>query len=180
MTEQTATETQDIEIDARQSRFQTSVEAQLICNRLSKAEVGESISYFELSEIVGFDVQIKRGPMDTARRICEREPQKIVFGVVFNEGLKRLNDTEIVATGNNAIRHIRKTARRAGQRIIKVDFETLPNVEKVKHNTFLGMLGVLRQMMTKKSILRLENATAEAAKRLPNRDVLQLFENGKG
>ena len=101
------------ELNPKRSKFQTSIEAQLLYNRLCKVGVGEMIPYPVMSEIAGFDVQTRRGPMDTARRMCERE--KIVFGVVFDEGLKRLNDTEIVQTGHGAIDHIRKTARRAHQ-----------------------------------------------------------------
>jgi|GEM_PF-3934064 len=77
---------------------EVSADARLLYQRLAKMEVGDFVSYKELREIIGRDVQNEaRGYLNTARLMCEREESK-TFGVIINEGLKCLNGSEIVNT----------------------------------------------------------------------------------
>lgn len=114
-----------------------SIDAQVIAERLAKCEIGGEVSYSELNKIINRDVQVKaRSVLDTARRM--------VFGVIMNVGLRRLNDVEIVGTGQHTIDHIRKTSKRGAVRLGCVkDFNSMPTEARIKHNAALSTLGTL-------------------------------------
>ena len=112
-----------------------SIEAQLLRDHL-KAHMGvDLVTYAALSEIAGRDVQrAGRGPLDTARRILQRE-DNIVFGVVRGEGLKRLSDPEIVKAGHASVAATRRTARRGIRKLACADYANLDNGDRISHNT---------------------------------------------
>ena len=167
------------EVNPRKTRFQVSVETQQIYERLAKCAIGETIPYAELTKLIGGDVQDEaRGYLTTARKQLMRE--KIVFGVIYGEGIKRLTDQETVESGQEGIAHIRKHALRTARRVVAIqDFEALPNTVKVRSNTLLSTLGALALCSHPKTVARIGNKVREAAAKLPSRKVLALFANGE-
>lgn len=155
---------------------ETSIDAKLLYQRLRKAEIGEFIPYSELSEIIGQDVQKKgRGFLTTARRMCEREDKK-TFGVVINEGLKLLDNGEIIGTAEFSVRHIKRTSRRSIKRLSCIeDLSTLENGEKIRFNTFASILGVMATMGQERSIRKIQNKVQETQERLPYAKTLEAF-----
>jgi len=70
---------------------EASADARLMYQRLAEMDIGDFVTYEELNGIIGRDVQKEgRGFLNTARSMAEREDGKI-FGVVINQGLKRLD-----------------------------------------------------------------------------------------
>ncbi len=155
---------------------QTSIDARLLYERIAALNVGDSISYKELSALIDRNVQEDgHGVLRTARRMAERE-DRIVFDVVIGEGLRRLNDSEIVDTGDRAVSRIRRGARRAANTISAVsDFNTLPNEKKVKHNTMLSILGTIAAFVRPKTVLRIESAVSGNSGKLSVGDTLKAF-----
>jgi hypothetical protein len=153
-----------------------SADSRLVYNRLKAANVGDTIPYAELSQIVGRNVQTTaRSTLDTARRMAMRE-DRYVFGVSANVGLVRLDDCSIVDFGSTgavrARRAIRKSARVLG---CVADFNAMPNDKKIQHNAMLSLYGALYEAVKPSGIAKVELAVDKASGELPMRKTLELF-----
>ena len=155
---------------------QISIDAQLLYERLVKAEVEEFISYSELSQIIGRNVQTDaRCMLNTARRKAHRE-NKIIFGVVFGKGLKRAKDEEIAMSGTASIRKISREARRRLKIITCVqDFDSLSDAAKLRHNTDAALLNCFQGMTQNNNIKKLEAKVSEVGNKLPLVKTLEAF-----
>lgn len=153
-----------------------SVDAKLLYQELVKIEVGAEITYATLTACVGRDVQHSaRGSLNTARRMAERD-KNIVFGVVRNTGLKRLDDIEIVGTGASVRSHIRKAARKGARRILRVnDYAGLPQEQRVQHNAYASLFGAISEIASPSNLARVSEAVEKAEKELPLKKTLELF-----
>jgi hypothetical protein len=132
------------------------------------------ITYSEMSDVAGVDVQEKRGVLTTARNVVHREAG-LVFGTVIGQGVKLCTSAEIVGIGDHALRHVRKTTGKAIRKMASVKFEELSSVDQVRHNTTVSFLGAMRLMTNASSRKRLEGAVAAKQARLEVRDTLNLF-----
>ena len=157
-----------------------SIETTLLVERLQRVEVGELVLYKELGEICGRDVQLRgRCSLTSARRICQRD-RRMVFEAVVNEGVRRLDDGGIVATGAVNLKRIGRKARRGVTTLACIaDFDALPDAAKVDHNTSMSLMGALGQMTKKRNVERLREGVANAQARLPLSKTLEMFGNGK-
>ncbi len=145
---------------------EVSIETRLLYQRLVRAEIGEVINYKELTEIIGRPAQEGgRGVLSSARRMAIRE-NKVKFGTITNVGLKRLNDSEIVAGTEHRLRHIGRTARR-GLKDLACATGELSHEDVVKHNTGATLLAMLLETTRPHKIKRLEGAVATAQDQLP-------------
>lgn len=155
---------------------EVSADARLLYQRLAKMDVGDFVSYKELGEIIGRDVQNEaRGYLNTARLMCEREENK-TFGVIINEGLKCLNGSEIVNTAAFSIGHIKRTSRRSMRRLRCIeDLSALGNDEKIKLNAYASILGVMATMAKQKNIRKIEAKVQETQEQLPYVKTLDAF-----
>ena len=126
------------------------VDAAIILARLKSAKPGDVISYNEMSELIGRNVQKEaRYIMETARRHAKKD--RIYFGVVTNEGLQRLDDSGKVKAGSGMLGKIRRTSRRAAQTLAAVEnFSELPNELKIAHNTALSVYGIITQATSRR------------------------------
>src|SRR5690606_7840323 len=85
---------------------QKSIDAQIIERHLETAEVGQLVTYVELSQLVGRDVQKKdRHLLETAKRALLR--RGMVFEAVRGEGVKRVTDDENITNRQRDFAHIR-------------------------------------------------------------------------
>jgi len=160
----------------KKSIREASADARLLYQRLAKMNVGDFISYQDLGEIIGRNVQQEgRGFLNTARLMAEREDGK-TFGVIINEGLKCLNSGEIINTAAFSIGHIKRTSRRSMKRIACItDLSTLPNDEKIRLNTYASILGVMSVMAKGSSIKKIEARVQETQEQLPYVKTLEAF-----
>ncbi len=166
------------EIVTRRPRFRISPETRMLADRIASLEVGETITYKELSSLVGEDVQKSAGgALRAARRMCQRDKQ-IVTDPVTNVGIIRLSDNETVASGDSVMRKIRRAARRGIDRVSAVSrFDDLPNESKIRHNALMSGFGVVAAFMKPKSIKKIEGAvnTAQTGQ-LPIGRTLEVFQ----
>jgi hypothetical protein len=155
---------------------EASVETRLIYQRLSGMNIGDFVSYSDLNELVGRNVQKEgRGYLKTARSICERDDNK-AFGVVLNEGLKCLNSKEIINTAEFSIGHIKRTSRKSLKKVRCInDLEQLPNDEKIRLNTYASILGVMATMAKGSNIRKIEARVQETQEQLPYVKTLEAF-----
>lgn len=155
---------------------EASIDTRFLYQRLAQMSVGETITYKELNDIIGSDVQGQaRSALTSARKICERENNK-TFGVIYNEGLKCLADEEIVNTSVAAVEHIRRTSRRTIRRLGCVqNFNALENDDKVRFNTYTSILGVMATMTKSNNIKKIEAKVQETQEQLPYTKALEAF-----
>jgi hypothetical protein len=156
-------------------RFEASLDARILYDRLSKAEVGDTLTYKELSDLIGRDVANgARGVLNTARRMAIRE-DRIVFGVITAEGLIRLGDSDIVAAQETQISRVRRLSRRALRSLACAKFENLDNDKRVEFNTRMAHLGTLAALSSGRAIKRIEAKVRETGQPVALNATLELF-----
>jgi|6_EtaG_2_1085325.scaffolds.fasta_scaffold00659_14 hypothetical protein len=176
--------------ETKHSIFEISVEARLLYARLKEVSIGEVILYTELAAIGGRPMKTDEdtgklidrrfplelyGALSTARRRAQKD-DGIILDAVYGEGLKRLNDHEIVGTSQRYIDGTRRASRRASKRLACVaDFDSLPAEDKVHHNTFMSLFGALAVITRAKSVKKLEGHVQQAHEQLPLVKTLEAF-----
>ena len=155
--------------------FRVSVDTMALYDRLKKAAVGEVVSYAEMNKIIGANVQLAgRGKMESARKMLERE--RVAFGVIFNEGLKRLNDLECVGTGTQTMTRIKHMATRGARKLACVrEFDAMPEAERIRHNALVSTIGAINLFAKEKSIKVIEGSVEKQQAKLPIQRTLELF-----
>lgn len=146
--------------------FIASADAKTLADLMRDVPAGGMLHYEDMSAAINRDVTKDRGAMDTARAIVQRE-NRIVFDVVTKVGFKRLIDTEIVNLGDRARTKVRRLAKRTSRAIVCVDYDAMPREAQIKHNTALSMLGVMQELGTEKSFIKLQNHVEKAGAELP-------------
>lgn len=155
-----------------------SVDARLLYERMKQAQFGDVVEYHELTNIIKRNVQNSGyGAMQTARRRCLNEDM-IVFDVIENVGLKRLNPAEIANCGESFVQRAKRVSRK-GIRVISAittdQFSALSNEDKVQHNTYRSVLGVIEHMSKPAAVKKIEGAVAREQAALPLIKTLELF-----
>ena len=155
---------------------QLSIEARLLHMRLKEVKIGERISYEELKVVASADVRKgARSALRTARLIAQRDDQ-IVFECLKGEGLVRLDDKQIVATGDGALRRMGRLCRRSAKTMTCVNWGKLSNDDRIRHNTRLSMLGAVERMTRPAGIRKLEATVGtDQAGQLPVGRTLEAF-----
>ena len=127
-----------------QSR-EINVDARILLGRLKKANVGEVLTYQELSDLIGRDVQHgARHILVSARRWAAKD--RIIFGSVTGKGIQRLDDEGKVKAGAGHLDRIRRESRRASRTLASVDdFSSLSNESRIRHNMAMSVFGIIQQ-----------------------------------
>jgi len=156
------------------------IDTQILYDRLKQVPEREEIAYSVLSALIDRNVQGNaRSNLQSARRMLLHN-DGILFGVVFNCGLVRLDDQSKAVAGRASIDKIRREARRGMKKTTSVvDFDALPNDLKIRHNTDLSVLGMLHFASKPKQMARLENKIGDVGQRLSVGRTLELFHSEK-
>lgn len=138
--------------------FSKSLETTQIEKELRKAEIGETISYKQLSEVLGRDVrQWCRNNLQSARRILSSEGYE--FGVVLNVGLKRLAPNEVVDTNAVFTEKIRRTTKRGLKRLSHVVLDDLDDEHRTRLNAQAAHLQFLSHVAKPNAAKAIEKAS---------------------
>ena len=158
------------------SNFILSIETKQLLERLMKVEVGELITYKEMTEIVGRDVRKDgSGIMYSAKRKALNDCQ-IVFITITNKGLKRASDEEIANSGASVIHKIRRTSHKGKKVLYAVnDFSALTNESKISHNAYASFLGAIDLITRPKKIVALQEMVREESDSINVTKTLELF-----
>lgn len=154
-----------------------SVEVRLLTERLRLLEPDEFISYIEMSEVVGQDIQAHRWILSSARNRILRQ-DGIVTGCVHGEGIKRYVDAQIHSISEAMLVSTRRRIRKTIRQLVAADYDLLSDDEKATHNTHLSILGVLHQFTKPKTIRRIEAAVGQTLEQLPLSKTIELFGQG--
>jgi hypothetical protein len=137
-------------MEGKKSIPELSVDARILYDRLRKATTGEVIEYSELSALIGRDVRAVRYLLATAIKMAERE-DAITFGAVHGIGIKRLDNAGILAVSESNIEAIGRKARRTDRKLGNCDYDSLAEVDKVRHNVMRAVVNAAAVAVSKKS-----------------------------
>lgn len=158
---------------------QVSIDGQVLTKRLAEINPGETITYGEMSNLIGRDVR-KEGhsALVCARKYLLRDYQA-VFESVMGVGLKRLVDNEIAKIGSHYLRRINKMSSRGIEKLSAVDWNNLDNESKIRHNTDMSALAVQKELSSPRKLKSIEQVVITANRRLPIGETLAIFGAGK-
>ena len=153
--------------DTHRAIPEVSIDTQMLESALLIVGVGDVVSYGQLTDVIGRDVQTEaRHHLASARRRVLRS-HRMVFEPVLNVGLKRLDDAGKIAAGRWHIKRSRNQARYAQTKATAIDnFDALPNELKVEHNVIVAQAGVLRHMTSSRSVEKLKGSFQTTQKEL--------------
>lgn len=123
-----------------------SADIQALVARLNRLEMGELVTYADLSEAIGRDIRSRRYLLATA--CAHLLKQRKVFACVTNTGMRRLTDSEIVENSLYAFRRIRRMTKRSAMRLTSANWNELSHTERQQHNLHLSVLGAIAHAAT--------------------------------
>ena len=131
-------------------------DVQAIVDAMNELKIDETITYEELTEIVGRDIRNHRYIMTQARNrlLLNRK----IFGCITNVGYKRMNDSEIVESSHGIIHSIHNKARKQVKSLTAVDWQSLTNNNRVNLNIHISVLGAIAHATTPSTIAKLSPA----------------------
>lgn len=169
---------QEIVTKKNRLAFQTSIETRLLYDRLRKLEVEEVVTYEELSEVIGLDIQKEAwAALSSARRMILRD-DNIVCDPVRGFGIKRLSDKEANATGSHTLLRVRRMTDRGVKKVLAADYDNLDDEDKTRRNATLSAFAVVKLMAKAKSLDRIAAANTTSGE-LPIARTLELFKGPK-
>ena len=160
------------------SRFQISVDAQILCDKILeyKDRPGDIITYAELSQIIGRDVQREaRSLLTTARRRVMAD-HNILVDVVPGVGIITLDESQKARTWRSSAERVRRETGRAIRRLATVDYARLSREDQTEVLTGQSFAGAIAQAASAKQIKRIEARVQEGSRKLPSAVALGLTE----
>lgn len=158
--------------------FQARADTRFIVQRLRETQVGETVPYDELCDLISKPRDKLRNPLRSARAILLREDQ-MAFGVIRDRGLRRLNDKEIVGTSGTTAKKIRSAARRGVKTLTAVaDFSALTRDDQMRHSASVSIFAAVAEMTTEKSLARVGTVVGPVQGALPIGETLDAFREG--
>lgn len=154
--------------------FNATVETRLIYQELAKANIGDVIEYERLSEITSRQLETIRPNIQSAMRMALRN-HDMVFAAVRGDGIKRLDDSEIVADGSAAIIRLRRRARRNLERQSKANFDNLSRPEQMRLSAEMSINSAVAMMTRESSVKKIEAKADPKRLGLPIRETLSMF-----
>lgn len=141
---------------------------------LRSADVGDVVSYEDMSKKLGRDVRVHcYSNLQSARRALETE--SLFFGVIPNEGLKRLTNDEAVVASSDYTRRARSAARRGMRHLAYVPFADLSNEKKQQHLTLSAQLGAIQLFSGSKAADKISKRVGQTSHVLAVGETLNLF-----
>ena len=138
--------------------FHLSHESTLLIALLRKMNVGDVLSYEEINEAIGGDVQrAQRFALSTARKRLMLEDQ-IHFGTIIGVGIKRLDDHGAVESLDIDVSRVRSGARRVHRKTRLIDMVNLAAAERAKVAMVQTLSAVIERSTSNKSQDRLLQA----------------------
>lgn len=149
----------------------TSLDAKVLSEKLIELSVGDSISYSDINELIGRDIQKNRHILATARTIARRE-KGYLFDCISNFGVKRLSDSEIVEIESVRPFSRIKSAVKKGLQNVQCA-KDISNTDRIKQNATISMLGTIA-LFTKSNAGEIVRHKTEFAP-IATSKVLELF-----
>jgi len=151
---------------------EVSAGARLIHARLAKANVGDVVTYEELSKAAKVNVLQHRGLIKTARNLARRQ-HNMIFSPVIGVGLKRLDDVGIAKDVHRDKKSIHRKAERSIRKVECVqDLAAMPAKDRTDLLVTASCLGAIAHASHGRTAKKLESKVQDATKQLPLAETL--------
>ena len=161
-------------METKRGIAEKSTDTLIVEHRLRSAEIGDVVSYAELSKLLGRDVREHcRGSIGTARKTLISE--SVFFSTISGEGLKRLNGEEAVNSSDSFVARARSATRRGLNLLRHVQFAELSEDAKQKHLATSSQLGAMHLFSSSKAARKIETRVKAAGTEIPIGETLKLF-----
>jgi hypothetical protein len=151
------------------AQFEMSADARFLRQKLHEMKPGETVSYADLTALIGKSVTGNFSALQTAKRSLLKEGY--VFSPVRGEGVKRLTDADVVAQDD--ITPIRRHARRIGKKLSTVSYEQLNPAQQLQHTAKASIVGMVAAVATEKAVEKIEKAATGRSGELPIGETLK-------
>lgn len=151
------------------AQFEMSADTRWLRQRLHEMSPGDFVSYAELSEKIGKPVTGGYSALQSARRHLIKEGY--VFSPIRGEGMRRMTDSEVVATDD--IAPLRRHARRVGTKLSAVSYDQLTAPQQLYHTTKSSIVAVVATITTECAVKKVEKAAGGMAGELPIAETLR-------
>lgn len=154
----------NVEVNPKRAIGARHVDTELLVKRLAKAQMGDVITYAELSAIIGSNIQneINRTRLASARDIMLAE-NKIAFDVVRNQGLVRMNDENLSEHHKPVAAKIRRAAKKGIKTMLCAKTEDLSPEKQRAFSAGLSVLGAVQLFTSTKNVLKLADSLKPSA-----------------
>lgn len=163
----------------KRAPFQQSVSTGLLIAALKRLGYGETLSYQALSDIAGERIDGTSQTLRTARHRVE-EDFEIVVECIPGVGVQRLNDAEIVESGADGLRRIRRKAQRTGRRVMTAAFDKLTMAERQRQAAISAVAAVVAHETKPKAIERIAAGLSPNRLEIGIAETLEFFGLKKG
>lgn len=153
--------------------FLASDETKKVQARLESVDIDDIVTWEELSNIVGGNIQKTRGCLFTARKNLLNEKQ-MVFASIRGVGLKRIANADIVKNETMTARKIRKQARNSLKRLSIVDPNNLKGTEKTDYLVASATIGAI-SLCTSEKFSNISSQRAISNGSIASKEALKLF-----
>lgn len=127
---------------------------------LRKLEVGQSLTWEELSASIGADCSpggVAYVRLQSARNALLND--RIVIGTVARVGVKRMSDTDIAEHAQSDVATVRRAARKSLKRLASVrEFDKLTDEHKRQHLVASAQLGAIHEFSKPSATKRIASA----------------------
>ena len=137
-----------------------------LLKELMTAAVGETVTYEALSGVIGRDVREVRQRLHSAVRKARNE-HGAVFEAVYNVGMKRCPDRDIIDASAAVRKRIRRAARVHLRKLATVDYAALDHDAKVAHCAEASILSAAAHVTDDARNRKLRARMAETPQQLP-------------
>lgn len=159
--------------------FEMSADTRLLRQALSRVAVGATISYESLSAEISKPVSGSFAALHSARDSLLRH-DRIVFSVIRGEGLKRLDDREIISAGDEDVSAIRRKSRKALRKLTAIaDYNALSPADQLRHTATVSIFAAVADMATDKGVKKVEATAQGRSGELPIALTLSAFATEK-
>ena len=162
----------------RRTIAEMSIDTRLIMERLDKANIGDVVTYAELSQIIGRNLKTVYHFTATARKRLLKE--KKYFQAVPGVGFKRCDDSEKVATGGSYLQRSRRACRRGARITTSVDdYDAMSKGDKVRHNAQLSLLLTMQSISTPRKLKAITQRVADTEQKLTIKSTIEAIVGSK-
>jgi hypothetical protein len=130
-----------------------SPDTRALADRLVATQVGDTITFGQMSDAIGRDIAARRHLIPRAIAIAAREAGAI-FGSIRGVGYRRLEPAEAHILGAHARQRLRRSTRRASDAILSAVTRAndLPEPAKLRAYAEVNALSLLRHLATDKVV----------------------------
>lgn len=151
-------------------------ETRIVIDRLKRMQIGDVVTYGELSAACGKPVSGQTFNLATARRFLVKH-NHMVFEAIRNVGLKRLDDTELATSASDKfVEKSRRHAKRSAQKMACIeDYSRLSPAAQLAHTIKISFFGAIAYMARKGQLEKASQAVAGRSGELPISETLKAF-----